>query len=371
MKLDKRQLKVLIKELSRIRGRHTELVTVYVPPGYNIHEVTNQIATEQGTATNIKSKSTRKNVMGALERAAQKLKLYKQTPPNGLVIFSGNVSENDSYDDIKVWDIEPPEPVNIRLYRCDSTFVLDPLQQLIREKEVYGLIALDTKNAVIALLSGKRIDVLKELEAFVFGKFGKGGQSAQRFERVRQGLILNFEKQIGEVATNFFKEQKDLIGIIIGGPGPLKDDFAVNDFLAQDLKKKILAIKDIGYAGVEGLKELVERSEDVLKESSLMKEKILLQRFFEHLKKDTGLVTYGYLSVMEALKLGAVETVVVSENFKLPESSKADFSTSIDFFESLEDKAKKTGASLEIVSEDTPEGIQFMQLGGIGATLRY
>ena len=93
--------------------------------------------------------------------------------------------------------------------------------------------------------------------------------------------------------------------------------------------------------------------------------------FMELLKKDTGLVTYGYSSVMEALKLGAVQTVIVSENFKLPESAKNDFPTTIDLLESLESKAKETGALLEIVSEDTPEGIQFMQLGGIGAVLRY
>lgn len=360
-----------MKELKQIRGRHTELVSVYVPPGYNLNEVTSQIATEQGTATNIKSKTTRKNVLTALERTAQKLKLYKQTPANGLIVFCGNVAENDSYDDVQIWDIEPPEPINQRLYRCDSTFVLEPIEHLIREKEVYGLITLDTKHASVALLSGRRITVLKDWESMVFGKFGKGGQSAQRFERVRDGLILNFEKQIGEVATNFFKNEKDLIGIIVGGPGPLKEDFAANDFLSQDLKKKIIAVKDIGYAGSDGLKELVERSEDVLKESAIMKEKLLLQKFLEHLKKDTGRVTYGYTSVMNALKLGAVETIIVSEAFKLPESFKAEFPSHIDFFEALAEKAAETSSVLEIVSEDTPEGMQFLQLGGIAALLRY
>ncbi|HHN81453.1 MAG TPA: peptide chain release factor 1, partial [Methanomicrobia archaeon] len=54
--------------LKNIKGRNTELVSVYVPAGYEISKVAQQLRDEQGTATNIKSKSTRKNVLGALEK---------------------------------------------------------------------------------------------------------------------------------------------------------------------------------------------------------------------------------------------------------------------------------------------------------------
>ena len=78
------KLKKLLKELGAIKGRHTELVSVYVPSGYSITDIGAQIKNEQGTAINIKSKAVRKNVVGALERIVQHLKLYKHTPPNGL-----------------------------------------------------------------------------------------------------------------------------------------------------------------------------------------------------------------------------------------------------------------------------------------------
>ena len=113
-----KKLRKLIEQLQKYRGRHTELVTVYIPTGYKIVDVINQLKQEQGTAMNIKSKSTKKNVMGALEKAVQHLKVYARTPQNGLAVFSGNISEKEGVADIKVWGIEPPEPLKTKMYWC-------------------------------------------------------------------------------------------------------------------------------------------------------------------------------------------------------------------------------------------------------------
>ncbi len=76
------KLKKFIEHLSKYRARHTELVSVYIPAGYDINKRIQQLMQEQGTATNIKSATTRKNVIDALERMVQHLRLYKQTPPH-------------------------------------------------------------------------------------------------------------------------------------------------------------------------------------------------------------------------------------------------------------------------------------------------
>src|SRR3989344_3695514 len=141
-KLDAKQrhaLKKFIKELEPHRGRHTELVTVYVPTGYDLNKVTTQLAQEQGTATNIKSTSTRKNVIDALEKMLQHLKLFKATPPNGLAVYSGNVAEKEGQSDVKVWSLEPPVPLNTRIYRCDKEFQLDLLEGMMEDTDIYGL----------------------------------------------------------------------------------------------------------------------------------------------------------------------------------------------------------------------------------------
>ena len=146
------ELRKLIKELGSYRGRHTELVTVYVPAGYEMSKITNHLFQEQGTATNIKSASTRKNVIDALEKMIQHLKTIGATPVNGLAAFSGNVSEREGQSDVKVWSIDPPVPLNIRLYRCDKQFILDPLDSMLEHKEVFGLVVIDRRDANIAFL---------------------------------------------------------------------------------------------------------------------------------------------------------------------------------------------------------------------------
>src|SRR3989344_4618293 len=124
---EKTKLKKFIRELASIRGRHTELVSVYIPAGYDLIKIIQHLQQEQGTASNIKDSRTRTNVQDSLERMMRHLKLFKKTPTNGLAVFSGNASESDNKIDIKVWTIEPQEELNTRLYRCDQTFVLDIL----------------------------------------------------------------------------------------------------------------------------------------------------------------------------------------------------------------------------------------------------
>ena len=270
--LKRKKLKALVEELKNMRGRHTELVTIYVPAGFSLDKVMSQVKNEQSTAMNIKSKPVKKNVMSALERIIQHLKLYKRTPENGLAIFCGNVSDKEGVSDIEIWAVEPGEPIATKLYRCDQVFVLDPLESLLEEKELYGLIVIDKSEATIGLLKGKRIEMMKHKDSVVPGKTKKGGWSQSRYERIREGLLHDFMKQVGEIATEKFKPLA-LKGIIIGGPGPVKEMFAKGDFIAYNLKDKVIGIVDVSYSNEYGLREVVERSEDILSEASVMKEK--------------------------------------------------------------------------------------------------
>ena len=231
----KRELKKLLKELKKIRGRHTELVSLYIPAGSNLPEIVNQVRSEQATAENIKSKQTRKHVVAALEKMLQYLKQFREVPKNGLVLFCGNVSPVEGKEDIRLWAIEPPEPLKVKIYWCDQEFVLEPLEEMVEEKETYGLIVLDGSEANIGVIKGKQIKLLRHIESNVPGKTSKGGWSQQRYQRIREQAIHDFLKKVGEKASQLLLEQKDLKGILIGGPGPLKEEFAEGDFLHYTL----------------------------------------------------------------------------------------------------------------------------------------
>ncbi len=352
-------LKKLIKELERYRGRHTELVSVYIPQDYDLNKIINHLAQEQGTASNIKSASTRKNVTDALERMIQHLKLFKKTPANGLAIFSGNVAEREGQQDFKVWSIEPPIPLKTRIYRCDKEFVLDILIDMLETKEVYGLVVMDRRDAHIALLKGKTIVPLVKTHSEVPGKFKAGGQSAARFSRLIEGAAKDHYKKVAEYMKETFLNMEGLKGIIVGGPGPTKYDLIEGDFITNEVKKKIIAIKDLGYTGEFGLEELLEKSQDVLAQEDVMEEKKIVSKFLEILATKQNMVAYGEADVMNKLKMGVVDILLLSED--LPEEK----------IEEFEKSAQPVGTNIKIISTQTREGAQLRDLGKVAAILRY
>ena len=306
-------LKKFIKELDQYRGRHTEFVSVLVPAGYDINKVIAHLGQEQGTATNIKSSSTRKNVIDALERMIQHLRLFKQTPEHGLAAYSGNIASAEGQSDVRVWSIEPPVALNTRIYRCDKDFKLDILREMLESKEVYALIVLDRRDANIALLKGKTIVPLLKTHSEVPGKFRAGGQSAPRFARLREGAAKEHYKKVAEYAKEQLLNYPGLKGILVGGPGPTKYDFVEEGYLTTELRKKIIAIKDLSYTGDFGLEELLAKSEDVLANEAVVEEKKIMGAFFDTLARNPGMVSYGYKETMEKLKMGAVNKLLLSD----------------------------------------------------------
>jgi len=132
---------------------------------------------EAGQATNIKSKSTRKNVGDALERIIHHLKTYgNAAPPSGVAIFCGNVSDNPAKTDIELFTIFPPEPITVSLYRCDSRFFLEPLERMLETSDSYGIVVLDGRECTIAELRGTATRILHRLNSTAHAKIRKGGQ---------------------------------------------------------------------------------------------------------------------------------------------------------------------------------------------------
>ena len=172
------KLRKLLEELEKIKGRHTELVSVYIPTAHNLQDIVNMLRQEYTLTENVKNKTVRNNVPGAIDKILQELRFYNKTPENGLVLFAGNVSEVEGQVDIKVWTIEPPEPLRIKKYWCDQKFEIEPLQDMVAEKELYGLIVLDNREATVGLLKGKKIEILRQIESIVPSKQKHGGQSA-------------------------------------------------------------------------------------------------------------------------------------------------------------------------------------------------
>lgn len=357
---EKLQLEEKIEELEAVRGRHTELVTVMIPAGFNIHSVTKQLEAEKSTASNIKSKQTRSAVIDSLDRIIRELKSYKKTPTNGLALFAGNTSETEGRQDIGIWAIEPPKPLNVRMYRCDQTFVTEPLHEMLQTDEVYGLITIDRQLATLGLLEGKRIKILRKLTSGVPGKVRAGGQSSQRFHRITEGLAKDFFRRVAEEAKELFFDLPRLKGLLIGGPIPTKEEFLEEGHLVTKLKEKVIAVKDIGYVDEHGIELLVEESREDLAEQEIMMEKKVLEKYFDTLGKHPKKAIYGEEKISLALERGAVDLLLIST--KLDKHQIAE----------LEKKAINIGSKVTLISDETVEAVQFYNITkGVGAILRF
>ncbi|MEM3138449.1 MAG: peptide chain release factor aRF-1, partial [Thermofilaceae archaeon] len=317
VELERFKLQRFLNELKSKTGRGTELISLYIPTGRPLSEVAEVLRSEYSSASNIKDRTTRHHVLDALTAVMQRLKLFKTTPPNGLVIFAGYV-EGDSpgSEKLEVHVLEPPEKLKVWLYRCDSRFYTEILDDMISIKESFGLMVIDRGEAAFAILKGKSLQIVKEIESGIPRKHRAGGQSARRFERIIEQLTHEFYKRVGDYANKIFLEVTDLKGLIVGGPGPSKEEFLKGDYLHYQLKDKILGVFDVGYGGEAGIYELLNRAQELLKDVQYIKEKEVVNELLYHVARDTGLAVYGEEEVRKSLEANAVKTLLISEAVK-------------------------------------------------------
>jgi peptide chain release factor subunit 1 len=404
------RLKKTLETLAKKEGRGTELVSLYVPPGKQISDVLNQLRDEYGTASNIKSTTTRKNVLDAIVKVQQRLKLFKEPPENGLVIFCGAIPQNGAGSErIETYVIIPPEPIHINLYRCDGRFHTEYLQEMLREKETYGILLIDSSGATVATLQGRRLEIIRQLTSGVPGKTRAGGQSARRYERLREMRLQEFFTRVGEHANEAFLPIENLKGLILGGPGPTKDDFAKGEYLNYQLKNKIIDVIDTAYVEEQGVKEVVEKAPEVMRKVRYIEERKVMQQFLYEVGHDTGKITYGEEEVRRALQSGAINILLLSEGLEMTRvtvkcsacgyqeqytvknKELRDFDQSLtgkpcpkcsatslsvadeeDVIDDLARLAEYTNAQVEVISTETEEGQMLKNsFGGVAAILRF
>ncbi|MFQ5552914.1 MAG: peptide chain release factor 1, partial [Thermoplasmata archaeon] len=119
-----------LEEIEAAEGRGTELVSLYVPPKRQVSDVTGYLRQELSQSSNIKSKTTRKNVMSAIESILSRLRAFRRVPETGLAFFVGHKQVGADQTQMVSHVVEPPEPVTTFLYRCDSRFFTEPLEEM-------------------------------------------------------------------------------------------------------------------------------------------------------------------------------------------------------------------------------------------------
>ena len=396
----KYEFQKVIEELKDYRGSGTQLVTIYVPPDRQLSDVVAHVTQEHSEAANIKSKDTRTNVQDALTSIKDRLKYYKEPPENGMVLFSGAVDSGGGQSDMVTRVLEnPPDPIESFRYHCDSEFLTEPLEEMLLDKGLFGLIVLDRREANVGWLKGKRVEPVKSATSLVPGKQRKGGQSAQRFARLRLEAIDNFYQEVAGMANDLFVPKRhDMNGVLVGGPSPTKDEFLDGDYLHHELQDMVLGKFDVAYTDESGLHDLVDRASEVLAEHEMLEDKQVMEAFFEQLH-DGERATYGFEPTRQNLIMGSVDQLLISEDLRkdvvvydcdgreefefidkgaaIPEHTCSDGTTVSDgeredAIDHLMEIAEQRGTETVFVSTDFEKGEQLLTaFGGVAGLLRY
>eukprot|EP01102_Stenamoeba_stenopodia_P020909 TRINITY_DN82_c0_g1_i1.p1 TRINITY_DN82_c0_g1~~TRINITY_DN82_c0_g1_i1.p1 ORF type:complete len:433 (-),score=123.53 TRINITY_DN82_c0_g1_i1:381-1679(-) len=400
------KIKKLIKSLEAARGNGTSMISLIIPPKDQISRITKMLGDEFGTASNIKNRVNRLSVLAAITSTQQRLKLYSKVPPNGLVIYCGTIITDEGKEKKVNIDFEPFKPINTSLYLCDNKFHTEPLNELLESDDKFGFIVMDGNGTLYGTLSGNTREVLHKITVDLPKKHGRGGQSALRFARLRMEKRHNYVRKVAELAVQFFiaQDKVNVSGLVLAGMGDFKTELSTSDMFDPRLKEKILKIVDVSYGGENGFNQAIELCAEVLSNVKFVQEKKLICHYFEEISKDTGRYCFGVVDTLQALELGAAETLIVWENLDImrynvkntvtneekilhlnadqqkdPNNFRDDKTgaelevvESITLVEWLANNYKRFGANLEFITNRSQEGSQFCKgFGGIGGLLRY
>ncbi len=150
--------------------------------------------------------------------------------------------------------------------------------------------------------------------------------------------------------------------LVVAGPGFTKDDFI--KFIRE--KRGINAIKcDTSSIGTRGFVEVLKRGvlERIAGEVRLCEEARYIEELLKRISKNEK-VAYGLDEVKKAYEFGAIETLMIVDEFLIKQREKWDIDR---FLREIEDM----NAKIIIMSSDFEPGRILMSLGGIAALLRF
>jgi len=359
-----------IKELSEMYD--VESKESYVSLYLNLEKTNERFVEKRKMACRSVLKENRE-LMDNFDKTILKIEKYlsmNDREHGRLVIFASN--EHDFFKAYKLgMPVEDLMVVNTSPY-------IRPFVTLIEDYETLGLVILDNHRARIYVISSGRIEDKNKLAKDIMNKHKKGGMSQARFQRLRRGAIEHFMKEVSEDMVRLFSKD-NVAKIVIAGPGNAK--ILLMDFLPNELKSVILDYIDMDFDEADGY--LISRAEEAV----LKDEKETVSKNVGRLKEEIlkhGLAVYGLNEIIDAVKNGQIELLLVSKGYNLRgwicekcqlfDSGINDICpncsgkvSEIDVIEEIIDFAKRTETKIEF-ADDNPI---LNELGGVGGLLRF
>ena len=223
------------------------------------------------------------------------------------------------------------------------------------------------KEAQIASMRPKVIiATIEEGEASIglVRQFGVEESSSLR-QSLGKGEGNTRNEFFGELASQLKWAAEKVDAVILAGPGFTKEDFF--EFIRKrepELAKKTV-LEDTTSIGISGFQEVLRRGavDRIMEESRIGREALLIEDLMKEISIN-GKVSYGMADVRNAQGLGAIHTLLITDELLRTERE----GKSIDGF--LKEVEHSQGKIVVFSTEFEP-GKKLESLGGIAALLRF
>ncbi len=210
-----------------------------------------------------------------------------------------------------------------------------------------GVLVMDEREAELFAVKVFGIDSLGKVNLRGAGKYSDEKNKEKDYQEVTKLL-------------NNLKANK----IVLAGSGFEKDNFF--NYLKdkqQGLSKKVVVV-NVSNPGKRGVYELIEKDalSKIVKQNRLIEETKLIEEFVKKVMKQEAV--YGLKEVEEAVDYGAVEKLLVLDNFLFDDSKREEI-------EKLISKAEKTGAEVKIISHENEASEKLKAFTGVAGLLRF
>jgi len=322
-------------------------------------DVTSFVKTELAGADNIKSKTNRKNVADNLTAILSELTKINNLPENGLAFFFGIEEEGGTGNEIREI-VVPPAPISQFIYQCGREFITEELEGMTVPKSLVVIVLIEGGKVTIGYLRGKHMELVRDEDFYIIGKTRAGGQSAKRYLRIREEKMVEFFRYVGRMLTELLVDNLDNVDAIVLGGNTIRClEFLDKGDLDYRIRDKIAeTIISVSVIDETGLFQAMKEASRILKETEIYAERQAWDAFMGDLMKGLNTVTYGKKEVMEALQLGRVDTLMITEDLA-------------DQMDTIYDDVANYGSELLIFSNQTESGAQLKSFGGIAARLRW
>lgn len=357
-----------LRELAEMQSNGRDFVSVYFsgPGGLNALK-----SRERNLRDMLKDELDEAEHFEATMKQIKSLLEENPTDAEGVCVFACAV-----LDFVRGYPLEMPVP---NLLRVGPSPYIRPLAELQDEYTTFAVVACDNHAARLYLVTNETAELEDRIKGDIKNHVRKGGWSQKRYSRRRDNQLNHYAKEIAQTLADIVRTEALQRVLLIGSSETMQE---IEDQLSPDVAEKVLAKEAFDLH--RGTDEIVERAYEMYFDEERDEE----QRLWESIKNEYrggDLAAFGPKEVLEALKVGRAEAVIVTRDAKIKgircrdceqsaagemeqcPSCQSTSVFSVDLVEVLTENAELTSARTEY--SDEIAGLT--EVGHVAALLRY